>query len=111
MTMTIFESKLFETLKFEAHAAAVFAALRYQRHPEGDETKTCDKKFIEWFMHHARLRGGWCYISQLRDSWHLGWGLPEVETWNVLHPVVKTRNAPHAWRVCCPHSAPSCRFM
>jgi len=78
--MTTLESKLLETLRFEAHAAAVFAALKYQRHPGGDEAKTCDEKFVEWFMHHARLRGGWCYISQLHGSWHVGWGLPEVET-------------------------------
>lgn len=74
--MTTPKSKLLEALRFEAHAAAVFAALKYQRHPGGDETKTCDEKFVEWFMHHARLRGGWCHISQLHDSWHVGWGLP-----------------------------------
>jgi hypothetical protein len=72
-------SKDIQALRFEAHEAAVYAAVKYQRHPVGVESQVCESQFVEWFIKHARLRNGWCMISQLHDSWHVGWGLPIEE--------------------------------
>lgn len=73
---TIPSNKEIQELRFEAHEAAVHAAVKYQRHPTGNEPQACEEQFVAWFVNHARLRGGWCMISQLHDSWHVGWGLP-----------------------------------